>query len=113
MRRLVVALKDARHGKAPCGGQRGDLPNPAGRADRRTQHFSLLHNEMAPGYTGNEHAHDVEPCFYALGGRGVFTIGGMRYDVGAETAVSVPAGAKQDLRARGYQALSQKERDKS
>ncbi len=71
-----------------------------------TQHFSLLHNEMAPGYTGSEHAHAVEQCFYVLRGQGRFTIGGVPHDVGPETAVYVPAGVKHQVESVGAEPLS-------
>ena len=128
MKRFVVPLREAVTGALPAKGGVGTYRILLDQATAGAQHFSLLHNELAPGSVGSEHAHDVEQCFYVMGGRGVFTIGGARHEVGPETAVYVPAGVRhqvesvgreplsyvtvyapagpeQDLRARGYQAF--------
>ena len=128
MKRLVVPLSDAVTGKLPVAGGGGTYRILLDEAIAGTKHFALLHNEMAPGYRGSEHAHEVEQCFYVVGGRGIFTIGGVRHEVGPETAVHIPAGVlhrvesvgteplsyitvyappgpEQDLRTRGYQAF--------
>ena len=128
MKRLVVPLKDAETGKLPVPGGGGTYRILLDEAIAGTKHFALLHNEIAPGYKGSEHAHDVEQCFYVVGGRGVFTIGGARHEVGPDVAVYVPAGVmhqvepvgpeplryvtmyapagpEQDLRVRGQQAF--------
>ncbi len=128
MKRLVVPLAEAMTGKLPVAGGGGTFRILLDETIAGTRHFSLLHNEMAPGYKGSEHDHDVEQSFYVLGGRGRFTIGGVPYEVGPETAVYVPAGVRhqvesvgaeplsyvtvyapggpeQDLRTRGYQAF--------
>jgi mannose-6-phosphate isomerase-like protein (cupin superfamily) len=128
MKRLVVPLVEAATGKLPVAGGGGTYRILLDEVIAGTKHFSLLHNEMAPGYQGSEHAHEVEQCFYVLGGRGRFTIGGAPHEVGPQVAVYVPAGVlhrvesvgteplsyvtmyapggpEQDLRARGYQAF--------
>ena len=40
------------------------------------KHFSLFVNEMAPGYKGKEHSHDVEHCWYILQGKGIIRMEG-------------------------------------
>jgi mannose-6-phosphate isomerase-like protein (cupin superfamily) len=128
MKRLVVPLKDAATGKLPGHGGGGTYRILLDEVIAGARHFSLLQNELAGGHKGSEHQHEVEQCFYILEGRGVFTIGGTRYDVGPDVAVFVPAGVmhqvesvgteplryvtvyapagpERDLRARGYQAF--------
>lgn len=136
MKRLVVPLTEAVTGNLPVGGGGGTYRILLDQGIAGTQHFALLHNEMAPGYQGSEHAHAVEQCFYVLAGRGRFTIGGAAHDVGPETAVYIPAGVmhrvesvgaeplsyvtvyapggpEQDLRTRGYRAFGPTEKGKS
>ncbi len=106
MKRLVVPLKDAVTGPLPAKGGGGTYRILLDEATAGARHFSLLHNEMAPGSVGSEHAHDVEQCFYVTGGRGVFTIGGARHEVGPETAVYVPAGVRHQVESVGREPLS-------
>jgi mannose-6-phosphate isomerase-like protein (cupin superfamily) len=131
MKRLVVPLKDADAGKLPVAGSTGTYRILLDEKIAGTKHFAMLHNEMGAGGKGSAHAHDVEQCFYVTGGRGAFTIGGARHEVGPDTAVHVPAGVlhqvesvgtapltyvtvyapagpEQDLRTRGYQAFGPK-----
>ena len=105
MRRLVVPLKDAVTGKLPGHGGGGTYRILLDEATAGTRHFSLLQNELAGGHKGSEHKHDVEQCFYILGGRGVFTIGGARYEVGPDVAVYVPAGVMHQVESLGAEPL--------
>ena len=106
MKRLVVPLKEAAMGNLPVAGGGGTYRILLDEAIAGTKHFSLLHNEMAPGSRGSEHAHTVEQCFYVLGGRGRFTIGGVPHDVGPHVAVYVPVGVMHRVESVGTEPLS-------
>ncbi len=105
MKRLVVPLKDAATGKLPAHGGGGTYRILLDEAIAGTRHFSLLQNELAAGHKGSEHAHTVEQSFYILGGRGVFTIGGARHEVGPDVAVYVPAGVMHQVESLGPEPL--------
>jgi mannose-6-phosphate isomerase-like protein (cupin superfamily) len=106
MKRLVVPLTDAVTGKLPVAGGGGTYRILLDEAIAGTKHFALLHNEIAPGSRGSEHAHEVEQCFYVTGGRGVFTIGGVPHEVGPQVAVYVPAGVLHQVQSTGTEPLS-------
>ena len=106
MKRLVVPLKDADTGKLPVAGGGGTYRILLDEVIAGTKHFALLHNEIAPGYKGSMHAHEVEQCFYVTGGRGVFTIGGVPHEAGPETAVHIPAGVMHQVEPIGTEPLS-------
>ena len=130
-KRCVVPLQDADTGTLPVGGGGGRYRILLDEAIAGAKNYALMHNEMAPGAMGGEHQHDEEQCFYILRGRGRFTIGGVPYEAGPETAVFLPAriphrvesigaetmsyltlfapgGPERDLRTRGYQAFGHK-----
>jgi mannose-6-phosphate isomerase-like protein (cupin superfamily) len=70
-KRLVVNETKAVQGKLPVTGGRGTYRILIDQETSGARHFSLLVNEMAPGYMGKEHAHEVEHCWYILQGRGI------------------------------------------
>ncbi len=106
MKRYVVPLKEAVAGALPAKGGGGTYRILLDESSAGAKHFSLLHNELAPGSVGSEHVHDVEQCFFVVGGRGVFTIGGARHEVGPETAVYIPAGVVHQVASVGAEPLS-------
>ena len=61
------------------------------------QNFSLLVNTMKAGLncnqTGTGHSHKEEHCMFGLSGSGGISVDGVKYDVGPNTAVFIPAGA--------------------
>jgi len=61
------------------------------------KNFSLLVNNMTAGLncnvTGAGHSHEEEHCMFGLSGSGCISVEGVKYDVGPNTAVFIPAGA--------------------
>lgn len=105
MKRLVVSLAEAATGRLPVPGGGGtyhiliDEPTTGARA------FSLLVNEIRPGFVGREHSHDVEHGMYFIRGRGRFTLNGKEYPVGPGTAVFAPPQVPHSLACEGDEAL--------
>jgi mannose-6-phosphate isomerase-like protein (cupin superfamily) len=105
MKRPVVHLAEAATGPLPVPGGGGtyhiliDEPTTGARA------FSLLMNEIRPGFAGREHAHAVEHGMYIIRGRGRFTLAGEEYPVGPGTAVFAPAHAPHRLACDGDEPL--------
>ena len=65
------------------------------------RHFSLLLNEIQPGYVGAYHEHEVEHGWYVLQGRGTIWIGETPYPVGPDMAVFAPAGVPHKVASEG------------
>ena len=61
------------------------------------KYFSLLVNTMTAGLncnvTGAGHSHKEEHCMFGLSGSGGISVDGVKYGVGPNTAVFIPAGA--------------------
>lgn len=105
MQRSVIRLVDAATGRLPVPGGGGtyhiliDQPTTGARA------FSLLVNEIRPGYAGREHAHDVEHGMYIIRGHGRFTLDGTESRVGPGTAIFVPPQSRHSLACEGEEPL--------
>ncbi len=78
MKRFVVNVADGVQGKLPVAGG-GPFRILIDEEISGAQHFSLLVNEMAPGYKGKEHSHNVEHCWYVLQGTGIIRMNGDEY----------------------------------
>jgi quercetin dioxygenase-like cupin family protein len=87
MKRYVVSEAEAVKGKLPVPGGGGRCQIFIDEEISGAQHFSLLVNEMAPGYSGKEHSHDVEHCWYILQGRGIIRMAGGTYSIKPGDAV--------------------------
>jgi mannose-6-phosphate isomerase-like protein (cupin superfamily) len=92
MKRYVVNVADAVQGKLPVAGGGGIFRILIDEETSGAQHFSLLVNEMAPGYKGKEHSHEVEHCWYILQGTGIIRMGGKEYSIKPGDAVFAPIG---------------------
>ncbi|HSR10820.1 MAG TPA: hypothetical protein VLS90_05205, partial [Thermodesulfobacteriota bacterium] len=68
MKKYVVNVNDAVSGKLPVPGGGGIFRILIDEETSGAKHFSLLVNEMAAGYKGKEHSHDVEHAWYILEG---------------------------------------------
>lgn len=105
MKRLVVSMGEAATGALPVPGGGGtyhiliDEPTTGARA------FSLLVNEIRPGFAGREHSHGVEHGMYFIRGRGRFRLNGKAYPVGPGTAVFAPPHAPHSLACEGDEPL--------
>jgi mannose-6-phosphate isomerase-like protein (cupin superfamily) len=95
-------------------GVRGRLPVPGGGGmfniliDEQisgAKHFSLLINEIAPGYKGREHSHDVEHCWYILSGTGIIRMAGEAYHIKRGDAVFAPTGMTHSVECTGNESL--------
>lgn len=103
MKRYVVPLEE---------GVSGNLPVPGGAfrilIDSEisgAEHFSLLINEIQPGYAGTYHQHEVEHGWYILQGRGTIWIGDEAYEIGPDMAVFAPARIPHKLASHGPEPL--------
>ena len=76
MKRYVVNESEGVKGKLPVPGGGGTFNILIDEEISGAKYFSLLVNEMAPGYKGKEHSHDVEHCWYILNGTGIIRMGG-------------------------------------
>jgi mannose-6-phosphate isomerase-like protein (cupin superfamily) len=105
MRRVTVSLAEATTGPLPVPGGGGtyhiliDEPTTGARA------FSLLVNEIRPGFAGREHQHDVEHGMYIIRGRGRFSLEGREYPVGPGTAIFTPSHVPHSLACEGDEPL--------
>jgi mannose-6-phosphate isomerase-like protein (cupin superfamily) len=88
-KKLAIHLKDA-----VMGSMQGDKGTFRIFIDKETSgalQFSLLMNTLQGGTRTAGHQHEEESCFYILSGKGTVSIGDHSFDVGAQTAVFVPA----------------------
>ena len=90
MKRYVVNESEGVKGKLPVPGGGGTFNILIDEEMSGAKHFSLLVNEMAPGYKGKAHSHDVEHCWYILSGKGTMYIEGKPHRIGPDMAVFAP-----------------------
>ena len=90
MKKYVVNVKDAVTGKLPVAGGGGIFRILIDEETSGAKHFSLLVNEMAPGYKGKEHSHNVEHCWYILQGTGIIRMEGKDYPIKPGDSVYAP-----------------------
>ena len=100
-KRYVVNESQAVTGKLPVPGGGGIFRILIDRESTGAQHFSLLVNEVRPGYKSKEHSHDVEHCWYILQGKGVMHIEGEALPIGVGDAVFAPIGVKHTVESTG------------
>jgi mannose-6-phosphate isomerase-like protein (cupin superfamily) len=105
MRRSVVRLAEAATGSLPVRGGGGSYHILIDEPTTGARSFSLLVNEIRPGFAGREHTHDVEHGMYFIRGRGRFTLDGNTYPVEPGTAVFVPPQAPHSLACEGEEPL--------
>lgn len=105
MKRSVVRLAEAATGRLPVSGGGGTYRILIDEPTTGARSFSLLVNEIRPGFGGRAHAHDVEHGMYIIRGRGRFTLNGKAYPVEPGTAVFVPPGASHSLACEGEEPL--------
>lgn len=105
MKRYVINEEEGVKGKLPVAGGGGSFNILIDEETSGARHFSLLVNEMAPGYQGREHSHEVEHCWYILSGRGSIKIGGETYAIGPKDAVFAPAGMLHTVACTGEESL--------
>jgi quercetin dioxygenase-like cupin family protein len=92
MKRYVVNEAEGVKGKLPVPGGGGTFTILIDEEISGAQHFSLLVNEMAAGYKGKEHSHNVEHCWYILSGTGIIRMAGETYRIKPGDAVFAPIG---------------------
>jgi quercetin dioxygenase-like cupin family protein len=61
----------------------------------------LVMNECQPDMQLRPHSHEFEQLALILGGRGIFHIGGVPHEVGAGSALLIPAGVEHYLEPTG------------
>lgn len=105
MKRYVVNVAEAVHGKLPVAGGGGTFRILIDEETSGAQHFSLLVNELAPGYKGKEHSHKVEHCWYILQGKGTISMGGKVYPIKPGDAVFAPIGMVHSVECTGDEPL--------
>lgn len=105
MKRYVVNVAEAVHGNLPVAGGGGTFRILIDQETSGAQHFSLLVNEMAPGYKGKEHSHEVEHCWYILQGKGIIRMGGEEYFIKPGDAVYAPIGMRHTVECTGDEPL--------
>jgi len=105
MKKYVVNVKDAVTGKLPVEGGGGIFRILIDEENSGAKHFSLLVNEMAPGYKGKEHSHNVEHCWYILQGTGVISMEGKDYSIKPGDAVFAPIGMRHTVECTGDKPL--------
>jgi mannose-6-phosphate isomerase-like protein (cupin superfamily) len=105
MKRYVVNVKEAVTGKLPVAGGGGIFRILIDEETSGAKHFSLLVNEMAPGYKGKEHSHDVEHCWYILQGKGIIRMEGKEYSIKPGDAVFAPIGMPHTVECTGDKPL--------
>jgi mannose-6-phosphate isomerase-like protein (cupin superfamily) len=105
MKRFVVNESEGTKGKLPVEGGGGTFNILIDEDISGAQHFSLLVNEMAPGYKGKEHRHSVEHCWYILRGTGMIRMEGKTYDIKPGDAVFAPIGVLHSVACTGREAL--------
>ena len=105
MKRFVVNVAEAVHGNLPGAGKAGIFRILIDQETAGAQHFSLLVNEMAPGYKGKEHVHEVEHCWYVLQGKGIIRMGGKEYYIKPGDAIFAPIGMLHSVECTGDEPL--------
>jgi mannose-6-phosphate isomerase-like protein (cupin superfamily) len=105
MKRYVVSESEAVKGKLPVPGGGGRFQIFIDEEISGAKHFSLLVNEMAPGYRGKEHSHAVEHCWYILQGRGIIRMAGETYSIKPGDAVFAPIGMPHSVECIGDEPL--------
>ncbi|HYU18785.1 MAG TPA: cupin domain-containing protein [Chloroflexota bacterium] len=105
MERCVVRFDEGASGKLPIPGGAGEFRILIDGEISGAQHFSLLVNEIQPGYVGDYHQHEVEHGWYILQGRGTIWIGEQEYEIGPEMAVFAPAGVPHKMASHGPEPL--------
>jgi mannose-6-phosphate isomerase-like protein (cupin superfamily) len=105
MKRFVVNEADGVQGKLPVAGGAGTFRILIDEENSGAQHFSLLVNEMAPGYKGKEHSHNVEHCWYVLQGTGIIRMDGKEYAIKPGDAVFAPIGMRHSVECTGDDPL--------
>ena len=105
MKHYVVNETEGFKGRLPVPGGGGIFNILIDEEISGAKHFSLLINEIAPGYQGKEHSHDVEHCWYILSGRGVIRIAAETYDIKPGDAVFAPAGMCHSVECTGNESL--------
>jgi len=88
-KKLVIHLKDALTG--PMQGGKGTFRIFIDEETCGAQRFSFLMNTLQGGTQTGSHQHEEESCLYILSGRGSVSIGDNSFEMGAQTAVFVPA----------------------
>jgi mannose-6-phosphate isomerase-like protein (cupin superfamily) len=91
MKRYVVNESEGVKGKLPVPGGGGTFNILIDEEMSGAKHFSLLVNEMAPGYKGKEHSNPVEHCWYVLGGTGIIRMAGETYHISPAMPSSPPS----------------------
>jgi mannose-6-phosphate isomerase-like protein (cupin superfamily) len=105
VKRYVVNESDGVKGKLPVKGGGGNFNILIDEEISGAQHFSLLVNEMAAGYKGNEHSHTVEHCWYVLSGTGIIRMAGQTYSIKPGDAVFAPIGMPHSVECTGKEPL--------
>ena len=105
MKRFVVNESEGIRGKLPVEGGGGTFNILIDEETSGARHFSLLLNEMAPGYRGKEHSHGVEHCWYILKGTGIIRMAGESYPIKPGDAVFAPIGMLHSVECTGNEPL--------
>jgi len=105
MKRFVVNVADGVQGKLPVAEGGGTFRILIDEQSSGAQHFSLLVNEMFPGYIGKEHSHNVEHCWYILQGTGIIRMEGKEYAIKPGDAVFAPVGMRHSIECTGDDPL--------
>ena len=105
MKRYVVNEAEGFKGRLPVPGGGGKFNILIDAEISGAKHFSLLINEMAPGYQGKEHSHDVEHCWYILSGTGIIRMTGETYCIKPGDAVFAPVGMSHSVECTGDESL--------
>jgi mannose-6-phosphate isomerase-like protein (cupin superfamily) len=105
MKRYVVNEAEGVKGKLPVPGGGGTCSILIDEEMSGAKHFSLLVNEMAPGYKGKELAHDVEHCWYILSGTGIIRMGGETYPIKPGDAIFAPIRMPHTVECTGNEPL--------
>ena len=104
-KRYVVNESEGVKGRLPVLGGGGTFNILIDEEISGAQHFSLLVNEMAAGYKGKEHSHNVEHGWYILSGTGMIHIGGETYSIRPGDAVFAPIGTSHSVECTGNEPL--------
>lgn len=105
MKRSVIHLAEAATGPLPVPGGGGTYHILIDEPTTGAQAFSLLVNEIRPGFAGRQHSHDVEHGMYIIRGRGRFTLDGQAFPVEPGTALFAPAHVPHSLACEGEEPL--------
>lgn len=105
MKKFVVNESEGVKGKLPVEGGGGTFTILIDDEISGAHHFSLLVNEMKPGYKGKEHSHAVEHCWYILEGTGIIKIAGEAFHIKRGDAVFAPIGVTHSVECTGNRPL--------